>query len=165
MFESELRRIFFRLKIDFPSNFHFGSDVVSNQDDYFVFFEGGFWVYMYCGRGLKKKLYESSRVDDIFVEVLSGYILDVASTWCGGLDGGSKFEDSRRCVFSRAIEIFFSLNVFWGEIYSERVNNILSIHPYDDFAVPRAEYIKGLHSMGESYEDAKKKAVDKYPLP
>jgi hypothetical protein len=72
-------------------------------------------------------------------------------------------QDFRRSYFQRQIGLLKLLSPKWAEIESKEHERILQQYPYDDFASLRARLMKSLRDQGNSPEEARKIAYEKYP--
>ena len=121
------------------------------------------YSYRALERGNLVKDFATSNLD----ELLELVFCDVVAFVVGDFERANRIEgqDSRRLCFAKRIELLARLSPEWAKRERERLERILSTHPFDDAAHARALLTAELRGQGTSNEAAWSKACERYPLP
>lgn len=122
---------------------------------------GMHWVVVERGHELDRETFQE--LDGLLECTFNSVTFSMAGDW--EVRHRRMFQDSRRRLFARQVELLRILSPAWAQREVEAQAKTLARHPYDDVVEQRADLTERLRKSGQSGEDAWRNACLQYPLP
>jgi hypothetical protein len=135
----------------------------TSEGSYIEIDRSGLLYYFETERGKEILRYIAKDADDLLYKVFDGPTLMMASDY--ELKNRTKGQDSRRIMFSEQERLLGMLFDNWKSRKAKEHEQILTNHPFDDYASERATYYQAIVKGGQNQGDEWLLACEKYPLP
>jgi hypothetical protein len=121
-------------------------------------------MYHYVGieRGIENERFSTPDLDALFERVFRSVTFELAFRY-EARHRTKVPKDCRRVAFRLQTELLSKLSLAWAKRETERHEEILQKHPFDDFAGARASLCGTYRAQGKTQEEAWKMACEKYP--
>jgi hypothetical protein len=121
------------------------------------------YYYIVTERGQELSRYTAFDIDDLLYKIFDDITFDLSIKY--EMSHRIMTQDSRRMHFQRQVELLSILSPNWAKRESQKHDEILKRHPYDDFEHIRIAFAKELREQEYSSDVIWKMACEKYPPP